>query len=128
MRALLLSIKPEYVDKILKAFYLVYNTLGYGFLERVYQNALYFELIEQGFKYEVQKQINVFYKNHKVGEYYADMVINNSIILELKAADALRPEHEFQLINYLKATDIEIGYLLNFGKHPEFKRKIFSHH
>ena len=58
----------------------------------------------------------------------ADMVINNSIILELKAADALRPEHEFQLINYLKATDIEIGYLLNFGKHPEFKRKIFSHH
>ena len=109
----------EDVDKILKAFYLVYNTLGYGFLERVYQNALYFELIEQ---------INVFYKNHKVGEYYADMVINNSIILELKAADALRPEHEFQLINYLKATDIEIGYLLNFGKHPEFKRKIFSHH
>ncbi len=104
----------EDVDKILKAFYLVYNTLGYGFLERVYQNALYFELIEQGFKCEVQKQINVFYKNHKVGEYYADMVINNSIILELKAADALRPEHEFQLINYLKATDIEIGYLLNF--------------
>ena len=121
-------IKQEDVDKILKAFYLVYNTLGYGFLERVYQNALYFELIEQGFKCEVQKQINVFYKNHKVGEYYADMVINNSIILELKAADALRPEHEFQLINYLKATDIEIGYLLNFGKHPEFKRKIFSHH
>ena len=118
----------EDVDKILKAFYLVYNTLGYGFLERVYQNALYFELIEQGFKCEVQKQINVFYKNHKVCEYYADMVINNSIILELKAADALRPEHEFQLINYLKATDIEIGYLLNFGKHPEFKRKIFSHH
>ena len=108
----------EDVDKILKAFYLVYNTLGYG----------YFELIEQGFKCEVQKQINVFYKNHKVGEYYADMVINNSIILGLKAADALRPEHEFQLINYLKATDIEIGYLLNFGKHPEFKRKIFSHH
>lgn len=59
----------EDVDKILKAFYLVYNTLGYGFLERVYQNALYFELIEQGFKCEVQKQINVFYKNHKVGEY-----------------------------------------------------------
>lgn len=69
----------------------MYNTLGYGFLERVYQNALYFELIEQGFKCEVQKQINVFYKNHKVGEYYADMVINNSIILELKAADAYVP-------------------------------------
>lgn len=99
----------EDVDKILKAFYLVYNTLGYGFLERVYQNALYFELIEQGFKCEVQKQINVFYKNHKVGEYYADMVINNSIILELKAADALRPEHEFQLCIFF---NFKISFLI----------------
>lgn len=119
-------VKDEDISVILKSFYLVYNTLGYGFLEKVYQNALYFELMERGLKCETGKKIDVFYKDKRVGEYYADILVNDSIILELKAAESLKLEHEFQLINYLKATHIEIGYLLNFGKTPEFRRKIFS--
>ena len=118
--------EKEEVDEILKAFYEVYNTLGYGFLERVYQNALYFELTNRGFTCEAQKKIEVCYKGRVVGEYYADIVVDQHIILELKAAESLCPEHEYQLINYLRATDIEVGYVLNFGKHAMFKRKIFT--
>ena len=113
-------------DKVLKGYYNVYNTLGYGFLEKVYENALYLELISFGLKCERQQPIDVFYKNNKVGNYFADIIVENTVILELKAADSIAEEHEFQLINYLKATDIEVGLLLNFGKKPEFKRKIFT--
>ena len=112
--------------KIINAFYKVYNTLGYGFLEKVYQNALYIELCNIGFQCHAQYPIQVYYNEQKVGEYYADILVDNNIILELKAAEALCEENEFQLINYLKATDIEIGLLLNFGKKPEFKRKIYT--
>ena len=113
-------------DGILAAFYEVYNTLGYGFLERVYQNALYLELLSRGFKCEVQRQIKVYFKGKEVGVYYADIVVNDCIILELKANECLCPEHEVQLLNYLKSTDIEIGLLLNFGEHPQVRRKIFT--
>ena len=113
-------------DGILAAFYEVYNTLGYGFLERVYQNALYLELLSRGFKCEVQRQIKVYFKGKEVGVYYADIVVNDCIILELKANECLCPEHEAQLLNYLKSTDIEIGLLLNFGEHPQVRRKIFT--
>jgi len=113
-------------DKILKCFYSVYNVLGFGFLEKVYENALMIELKEAGFFCERQKPINVFYKETQVGEYYADIMVDSCIILELKAAECLIMEHELQLINYLRATDIELGLLLNFGKKPEFRRKIFS--
>jgi GxxExxY protein len=116
----------ETTDKIIKCFFEVYNILGYGFLEKVYENALYDELIRSGLNCERQKKIQVFYKNNQVGEYYADILVENKIILELKAAEAICEEHEFQLINYLKATDLEIGLLLNFGKKPEIKRKIFT--
>jgi len=119
----------KYEDKtqrIIQAFYKVYNTLGFGFLERVYQNSLFLELKEAGFHCHAQQPIKVYYNEQQVGDYYADIVVDNSIILELKAAEALCEAHEFQLINYLKATEIEIGLLLNFGKQPEFKRKIFS--
>jgi GxxExxY protein len=75
---------------------------------------------------EKQKQIKVFYNGQIVGEYFSDILVNSSVIVELKAAEALCEEHEFQLINYLKATEIEIGLLLNFGKKPEFKRKLFT--
>src|SRR6056297_1082590 len=112
--------------KIIQSFYKVYNTLGYGFLEKVYQNALYIELCNAGFQCQAQYPIQVYYHEQKVGDYYADILVDNNIILELKAAEALCEENEFQLINYLKATDIEIGLLLNFGKKPEFKRKIYS--
>jgi len=116
----------ELSDKILSSFYTVYNTLGYGFLEKVYENALLHELRSISIKCCKQYPIEVFYRDFKVGEYYADIVVEDKIILELKAADALCEEHEYQLINYLKATEIEIGFLLNFGKKPEFCRKIFN--
>ena len=116
----------EITDKIIKAFYKVYNELGFGFLENVYQNALYLELINNQLIIEAQKEIKVYYQNQIVGNYKADLMVNNSIIVELKAVEYLVEEHELQLINYLKATKIEIGLLLNFGKKPEIRRKIFT--
>ncbi|MEJ2195342.1 MAG: GxxExxY protein [Ignavibacteriaceae bacterium] len=116
----------QITDKIIKCFYEVYNILGYGFLEKVYENALYNELILSNLRCERQKKIEVFYKESQVGEYYADILVENKIILELKAAEAICEEHEFQLINYLKATNLEVGLLLNFGKKPGIKRKIFT--
>ncbi len=116
----------EITDKALKTFYQVYNELGFGFLERVYKNAMFYELQAQGLVCEVEKSIKVYYKSLLVGEYRADIVIENKVILELKASQVLVYENELQLINYLKATDIEVGLLLNFGKNPEFKRKIFT--
>lgn len=118
----------EITEKIIKAFYKVYNTLGYGFLEKVYQNALYNELIEMNLFVEKQGQIKVYYEEKEVGEYYADLIVNESVIIELKATETLCEEHEFQLLNYLKATEIEVGLLLNFGKKPEIKRKVFSNY
>lgn len=116
----------ELSDAILKVYYAVYNELGYGFLEKVYQNAFYLELKNQGFNVIAQQQIKVFYKDDLVGEYYADLVVDNLIIIELKAAESLVQENELQLLNYLRATDKEIGLLFNFGKMPEFRRKIFT--
>ena len=113
-------------DIILKSYYKVFNNLGYGFLEKVYENALFYELKKQGLVCEKQKTIKVYYDEIQVGEYYADIIVNECIIIELKAAESLAEEHEFQLINYLKATDIEVGLVLNFGKNPQFKRKIFT--
>jgi len=111
---------------IIKAFYNVYNELGFGFLENVYQNALYLELLNNQLKVEAQKVIKVYYKKNIVGNYKADLIVNDVIILELKAVECLVEEHELQLINYLKASNLEIGLLLNFGKKPEIRRKIFT--
>ena len=116
----------EETDEIIAAFYEVYNSLGYGFLERVYQNALYQELMRRGFKCEAQHKIKVYFKGHEVGEYFADLLVNGHIILELKAVDSICNEHELQLINYLKATEIEVGLLLNFGEKPQVRRKLFT--
>jgi len=113
-------------EKIIKAFYKVYNTLGYGFLEKVYENALFIELSSMRLLVEKQKQIHVYYEGKEVGQYFADLLVDGNVIVELKAAESLCEEHEFQLINYLKATEIEVGLLLNFGKKPELKRKVFS--
>lgn len=113
-------------EKIIQAFFKVYNTLGYGFLEKVYQNALIIELCRMGFECKSQYPIKVFYEAYPVGDYFADILVADCIIIENKAAEALVEENEFQLINYLKATNIEVGLLLNFGKRPEFKRKIFT--
>ncbi len=111
---------------IIKAFYNVYNQLGYGFLEKVYENALLIELRKLGLECVAQYPIEVFYDDLKIGYYIADIIVNNCVIVEIKAAESLCEEHEAQLTNYLKATDIEVGLLLNFGKKIEFKRKVFS--
>jgi GxxExxY protein len=100
----------EITEKIIKAYYKVYNTLGYGFLEKVYENAMAIELRNMGFEVKCQYPINVFYESEVIGEYYADIVINDIIVIELKASGSLLEEHECQLINYLKATEIELGF------------------
>ena len=116
----------ELTDEIIDAFFEVYDVQGHGYLERVYQNSLYLELIERGHKVEAQKEIKVYYKGREVGVYFADLVINDLVILELKAAETLTDAHEAQLVNYLRGTDYEVGYVLNFGPKPEFSRKIFT--
>ncbi|NLO70555.1 MAG: GxxExxY protein [Porphyromonadaceae bacterium] len=113
-------------SEIINRFFIVYNRLGYGFLEKVYERSLKIELEKAGFFVESQKPINVFYENQIVGEYFADLLVENKVILELKATETICEKHENQLINYLKATEIEVGLLLNFGKKPEIKRKAFS--
>lgn len=116
----------DLTDLILKTFYDVYNKLGYGFLEKVYQNSLFLDLNSRGLKVEAQKQIKVYYKRKEVGEYYADLIVNDLVILELKAAECIVEAFEWQLLNYLRATDKEVGLFLNFGKKPEFRRKVFE--
>ena len=112
-------------EKIIQAFYKVYNELGYGFRENVYGNALAIELQELGFQVSQQHEIRVYYHGREIGEYYADLVVDNLIILEIKAARNLVEDHEAQSLNYLKATVFEVGLLLNFGVKPEFKRKAY---
>ena len=113
-------------NTILKVYYEVYNELGHGFLEKVYQNAMYFELKARGLKVESQKEIKVYFKQQLVGEYYSDLILENKVIIELKATEVLMNAHVAQTINYLRATPIEIGMLLNFGAEPEFKRLIYT--
>jgi GxxExxY protein len=116
----------DVTELIIKAFFKVYNTLGYGFLEKVYENAMRIELSKMGLNVLQQKNIKVFYEADQVGDYFTDLLVNDLIIVELKAAESICEEHEAQLLNYLKATDIEVGLLLNFGKEPKFKRKFFT--
>jgi len=116
----------EITNKIIEAFYKVYNALGYGFLEKVYRNALYFELIEMGLKAAMEKRILVYYKTHIVGDYSSDLTVEDVVICELKTSESLSEGDEYQLINYLKATEMEVGLLLNFGKKPEVRRKVYD--
>lgn len=104
----------------------MYNTLGYGFLEKVYVNALNLELTKTSIHAAVQHPIQVHYDGSLIGEYYADILVNDCIIVEVKAAKSLTLENEAQLLNYLKATNIEVGLLLNFGPKPEIRRKLFD--
>jgi GxxExxY protein len=116
----------ELSEKILDIFFKVYQELGYGFNEKVYQKALVIALLEAGFAVEEQKAIKVYFRGQLVGEYYADIVVNNIIMLELKAAKQIADEHKAQLLNYLKASEIEVGYVLNFGPTANFKRKVYD--
>lgn len=113
-------------ELIIKAFCQVYNQLGYGFLEKVYEKAMQIELQKLGCEVAAQQAIEVFYEGQLVGKYNADMIVNRQVIIELKAASSLLDEHEAQLLNYLKATSMEVGLLLNFGPTAEFRRKVFS--
>ena len=116
----------DLTGKILKAFYNVYNELGYGFLEKVYENAMMIELKKMGLDSEKQRPIKVYYDEILVGDYYADILVEDKVILELKAIENICPEHEVQLVNYLKATEIEVGLLLNFGPKPQQKRRVLT--
>lgn len=118
----------EVTEKIIQAFYTVYNALGYGFLEKVYENAMGVELRQMGLRVIPQKHIQVYYRSEEVGSYFTDLLVDETVIVELKAAASIAGEHEAQLTNYLKASDIEVGLLINFGKKPEFKRKIYQNH
>ena len=113
-------------EEIIGAFFAVYNALGYGFLEKVYANALKLELEQRELKVMQEFSIVVTYLGKTVGEYYADLIVNDLVIVEIKAAKALAQEHEAQLLNYLKATPYEVGLLLNFGPKPEQKRRSFD--
>jgi GxxExxY protein len=116
----------EITGEIIRASFNVYNALGYGFLEKVYENSLAIELRESGLTVIQQKSISVFYRGAVVGEYYADLLVEDLVLVELKAASKIIGAHEAQLINYLRATNIEVGLLLNFGEKPDHKRKIFT--
>ena len=113
-------------EDIIKIFYKVYNTLGYGFLEKIYENAMMIEFRKAGIPAESQVPIKVTYEDEIVGEHTADIVVDNKVIIELKASKKLAEEHHAQLLNYLKATDMEVGLLLNFGPKPEISRKVFG--
>ena len=116
----------DITNQIIKAFYKVYNTLGYGFLEKVYHNSMMIELRKMGLHVQKQVAINVYYEGELVGEYKADIIVVEKVIVELKANEVLCEQDEAQLLNYLKATEIEVGLLLNFGLKPQVKRKIFT--
>jgi GxxExxY protein len=116
----------ELTEIIIGAFYAVYNTLGYGFLEKVYENALAHELAKRGLSVSQQARILVYYDGKVVGEYFADILVEGKIILELKAAESLHDAFTAQLMNYLKATTCEVGFVFNFGPVPKYERRFFS--
>ena len=113
-------------DKILRVFYEVYNELGSGFLESVYQKSLALALESAGLKVCCRIDIPVWFRRHQVGQFEGDLLVEQSVLLELKAARMLTPAHQAQLLNYLRATEIEVGLLLNFGPKPEFKRVAYD--
>ncbi len=113
-------------EEIIGGFYEVYRNLGYGFLEKVYENALKIEFDRLGLKYTNQCPIKVAYKGNIIGDYVADFIIEDKIIVEIKATKGLSSVDEVQLVNYLAATSIDVGLLFNFGISPEIKRKIFE--
>ena len=113
----------ELTERIIACAFKVHQGLGSGFLEKVYENAMLIELQKCGVRVRQQAPIAVTYENQHVGEYFADLLVEDKVICELKAAQMLMPEHEMQLVNYLAATGINTGLLLNFGKSVTVKRK-----
>jgi GxxExxY protein len=118
----------ELTEKIIGVFYKVYNQLGYGFLEKVYENAMMLEFEKESIPALAQSPIKVSYDGRVIGEYFADILVDGKVIVEIKASRGLPLESEAQLLNYLKATDMEVGLLLNFGPAPQIKRKVFDNY
>lgn len=116
----------DITSKIIEAFYNVYNTLGYGFLEKVYENAMMIELKKLGLDAKNQIPLKVYYDDMVVGDYNADILVEGLVIVELKSAETLLPKHESQLVNYLRATEAEVGLLLNLGPKPQKKRRVLT--
>lgn len=116
----------DITERIIAAFYIVYNTLGYGFLEKVYRNAMTIELRKMGMEVIMEAPISVFYGGEMIGEYYADLLVAGKVIVELKAVKEFASEHEAQLLNYLKSTSYEVGLLLNFGPTAQKKRLAYD--
>ena len=116
----------EVTEKIIGVFYEVYNQLGHGFLESVYQQAMMIALSEAGLHVAQQQPITVHFRGKVVGEFRADIVVNSVVIIEIKASKGMESAYEAQIMHYLRATDVEIGLLMNFGPKPEFKRFIYD--
>ena len=116
----------ELTEQIIKIFFTVYNTLGYGFLEKIYENAMMIEFRKAVISAVSQSPIKVLYEDEIIGEYFADILVDGKVIVEIKAVKNLLVDHEAQVLNYLKATNVEVGLLLNFGPEPEIKRKVFD--
>jgi len=118
----------DLTEKIIGTFYEVYNELGFGFLESVYEEALKMALEEKGFNVKQQVSIPVWFRGKQIGDFDADLIVNELVILELKAVRKIVNKHEAQLLNYLRATKMEVGLLLNFGQSAEFKRLVFDNY
>ncbi|HEV7676853.1 MAG TPA: GxxExxY protein [Candidatus Angelobacter sp.] len=116
----------ELTEQIIGVFYEVYNELGFGFLEKVYEEAMALALKERSINFQRQVPIPVWFHVQTIGAYDADLVVNGVVLLELKACRALDPAHEAQLLHYLRSTEIEVGLLLNFGPRPQVKRLAFE--
>lgn len=116
----------DLTQKIIGIFYEVYNELGHGFLESVYETAFEMALVSKGINGLTQIEVPVWFRGKKIGDFTADMLVEKSVLLELKAGSALNPAHGAQLLNYLRATEIEVGMLLSFGLKPEFKRLAYD--
>lgn len=118
--------EAELTEKVIGIFYSVYNELGPGFLETIYENSMTIALREAGLEVSQQVPLAVWFRNRTVGEFRMDLLVENKLALELKAVSQLMPIHAFQLVNYLKATRLEVGLLLNFGPKPQLKRCVYG--
>lgn len=116
----------DLTERIIGVFYEVYNELGHGFLESVYEQAMAIAPSDAGLEVTRQFPLSVTFRGHIVGDYRADVVVNRAVILELKAVSGIDPAHEAQLLHYLRATDMEVGLLVNFGPKSQFKRLVFE--
>jgi GxxExxY protein len=119
-------IHEQLTEKVIGVFYDVYNVLGHGFLESVYHNAMVLALKQAGLEVESKPKIPVYFRGELVGDFEADIVVESKLLLELKAARELDPSHEAQTLNYLRATPLEVGLLMNFGPKPKFRRLVFE--